>query len=404
MSRIRTLVFLAIFCSTPAAAQAVWTVHGPAPGGIGNIQNTVDAASDGDLILIAGGSYFGFTIDDKELTVAALHPMDLLNPPVVGFSPIQIENLARGKTVLIKGVHTAGLFDNGTHLVLQGNAGSVWVEGCRFRAGCCGPSLVKESDSFVAVDCTVFAAPTVDNAQGYAAFSIEDSNAALFNFDATGGLGDSGFGFANSGGGPGLIAERSFVFAEGSTFTGGKAATTSIFGICWPTSDGGDALVIDDLTSRLVLTNCIFNPGLGSTPYTSQSTMEACPGGATGLDVRGRAGIFELASKRVPELSASFVDESGMLALLLVGNEGEVPVVRVSKNPGGLFLPDHLGDGGMTSPTMEFLVQPLPFSGQAVHAVFVPDVSLGEALYVQAQFHSESNTRTSTPRAVIKHP
>ena len=68
----RVLVPIALVFGIAATARAgIHIVDTSGSGGFATVQAAVDAASDGDVILIRGGTYAGFTISGKSLVLQA---------------------------------------------------------------------------------------------------------------------------------------------------------------------------------------------------------------------------------------------------------------------------------------------------------------------------------------------
>ena len=63
----------ALLLAAGASAQSVFVVAPVAGPGVfsTDIQPAVDAAANGDLVLVRAGTYFGFTIDGKGVSVVA---------------------------------------------------------------------------------------------------------------------------------------------------------------------------------------------------------------------------------------------------------------------------------------------------------------------------------------------
>ncbi|MCP3917657.1 MAG: hypothetical protein GY711_19090 [bacterium] len=106
-------VALVLCLALPAAADVLRV--GPAQP-YSEVADAVAAAVDGDLILIASGTYAGFTVDDKALWIAA-HPGAHV---VVG--EVAVDDLAAGKSLRL-----TGFSDQRKGLSLTNCTGSVRV-------------------------------------------------------------------------------------------------------------------------------------------------------------------------------------------------------------------------------------------------------------------------------------
>lgn len=119
---------------TPAlSAQGVRIVEPTGTQNFSDLQPAIDAAGDGDVLLVAAGSYGSFSIDGKALWIVAL-PGALAR--VEGTARVQ--NLAPDQTVVLIGLTvdpptpTSGLEEDGTALWLEANPGHVRLQDCSF--------------------------------------------------------------------------------------------------------------------------------------------------------------------------------------------------------------------------------------------------------------------------------
>src|SRR4030095_10130842 len=168
------------------------------------IQPAVDAAANGDLILVKTGNYLGFAIDGKSLVVIAD-----LGASVNVMGNVAVSNLSSNQRVQVArvGVSSSGaaggfLFDN--------DAGPVWVEGCT-SAPAVG-SNVNGLDSAVVLQCAsvAFLRCTLKGSNamawkgpshaGTGLFAF-DSNVTMFDSFCVGGVGQSGYFFVYPGSG-----------------------------------------------------------------------------------------------------------------------------------------------------------------------------------------------------------
>lgn len=111
----------------PLVAQKVLVVGGPS-GAYAQIQPAVDAAADGDVVLVHAGTYMGFTIHGKGIAMTSD-----LGEWVEIVSPVVVESLSAGSRASLRGLRILTHFDT-PPLQLKGNVGSVWVEDCMSKA------------------------------------------------------------------------------------------------------------------------------------------------------------------------------------------------------------------------------------------------------------------------------
>lgn len=104
------------------------------------IQEAVDAAQPGDLILVSGSFQGSFMIDGKGLTIAPLGGQINVGLPAVQVTDERqalcaIENLPPGETVTLIGIDALlpQAFSPTSGLYLADNAGSVFAQSCTFQ-------------------------------------------------------------------------------------------------------------------------------------------------------------------------------------------------------------------------------------------------------------------------------
>jgi|GEM_PF-2825684 len=130
LSRVLRLFLSAFLLAVPGFARD-WTVDddGNASGAdFSDIQAAIDAAGEGDTILLHAGEYPEFLLDGKGLNLVALEPgVRVLSIA----SPTTIRNVGASSFVNVSGVAFSGqqLFT----LRLDLNSGPVWFDGCNFN-------------------------------------------------------------------------------------------------------------------------------------------------------------------------------------------------------------------------------------------------------------------------------
>ncbi|MBI1381315.1 MAG: hypothetical protein GC161_09515 [Planctomycetaceae bacterium] len=202
--------------TTPARADVLVVDPVGGPGSFATIQAAVDAAFDGDVILVRQGVYGGFTIDAKAVAVVAAAGTF---PKTSGES--RILNLPVGKSVLLSGLDMAGLTSTSPTL---------------------GRALTV-ADSWGAV--------RIQDTRMVGANNLTSPSNCL-------GVGDEN-------GWPALVAERSpDVMLAHSDLIGGRGLQQASALGCpkkTPGGDGGPALTT--LTARVALFQCYAQGGLG---------------------------------------------------------------------------------------------------------------------------------------------
>jgi hypothetical protein len=240
-----------------------------------NLQQAIDAAFEGDILIVQGGPYSSLHIDGKSLTVL----VDAGHEVVVN-APLVVRNLAAGQTVLVRGFQKILDVTPAGHRILD-NAGTVWIEDCKLTLG--GLPLasfaaqsvrIANSDAVVLADCLV----TSDQifATDVGGLAAEQSAVALFGCELLGGKGAPGAGLGATLGTGGVAARVTggFMHLERCTVKGGTGAN-GILGynpvtgavVCSDGSAGGHGLVVD---------------GAGTLVEAVASEIAGGPGGAAG--------------------------------------------------------------------------------------------------------------------------
>ena len=310
----RSLLFKRTSRRIGGAVSIHGTVHTVNDGGGADfldLQAAVDAAFDGDTILVQSGRYGGVTIDDKELTITGEAGASFDFRPQ---STIEVRNLSADKSVLVRGL-AADVTHVAPRLVLTDNVGVVLFEDLRFAS----PVLDVSSGVFTNSDVVVLVRCDFDG--GYSltgeAHGIEalNCNLSLYNCNVTTDwmLGESAadvgrpgaaallvngcdvflsttvlqgpdaadcgpLTFALGDGGPGLEAIASDVEVAGAVILGGAGGGDGFF--CDITNDGPNSVL--DGSSTFVL--------LGETPRSYEISSPLREGESGSHDATGPMG------------------------------------------------------------------------------------------------------------------
>lgn len=346
---------LATFVATVGADVKVVNVSGPSP--FTTIQSAVDAASDGDVVLVRAGTYnAGFTITDKALTVVGDGAVTIKNR-------VRVANLSITRSVVLAKlsiVPVVGSVSALTALHLYGNSGEVRVQECTIRGGpgqidfgytsdpgdhgvrvedCAGGvALVRCAIEGGGGGCACYggmANPYWDGREGGDGLYVSGARVALYDCTTLGGLGGHGGLIGGNGGFGARVlagAGTTFLMASKTSFTGGQGGDADdwiCFGACHHPGDGGDGLSIGAGTAAWTLDATFAGGGVGGsfgppTPPSpgqalvavgshfefavSRVTLEvpslARAGAPTTLTVRGDPGdqVFLLRGRRMPFL------------------------------------------------------------------------------------------------------
>jgi hypothetical protein len=111
----------------------VLVVDASGGGSYTQIQAAVDAAVDGDTVLVESGSYLSFVVSAKSVSIVGDTGSDV---HVVG--AIRVRDLAAGQTLVLENLKAAGAAGDSISvygLYLKSNLGHIRVEACDFVGG-----------------------------------------------------------------------------------------------------------------------------------------------------------------------------------------------------------------------------------------------------------------------------
>ena len=332
------LLLLAGLLAVPARAGVI-IVDDDGPADFVTIQEAVDAALAGDVILVQRGEYAGFAIDAKTLVVAAAEPGQLNRPQLL--SGIEVRHIGASRTVLLAGLDVPGggpPVDDA--LLVEDCDGSVRVNDCLLtglteespdNATCAGVRVLDSAD-VVLVGCTVVGArgsllgasvvPLLPASDGGAGLFGDGGAATAWDCTITGGKGVGYYDFwVDSGdGGPGVRAASGRVVLEGCAVKGGSGGDSAIM---WAT--GGAGLIVDAAGQAFVRDTTLAG-GFGGLLYNPFSPGYGPSGPATVVDglLEPLGGAPLLLSANAPVLHPgdSLVLSGGAPGVMLVGLGG----------------------------------------------------------------------------------
>jgi hypothetical protein len=391
------------------------------PGGHASIQSAIDASEDGDTVLVKPGTWAGFTIHDKALSVVAD-----TGPAVEVSGSVDVSSLSAGKAVLLAGFTIRGS-GAGPALVAEFDDGGVRVEECTIL----GPSGSAGAPAAVdAAHCLdiAFTACTMqggtggsvgfpDGPPGCAAVSLRSASAAIQDSVLRGGNGGDAYLCWNPNGpggpgGAGCVLEEARVFLSGSMVYGGRGGAGG--GTCFtkfcPTygppregGPGGDGLRV---VAPSPWNPCIARigtpivPGVGGSGGTDHANYSYCyddaPDGPPGTDIVADPGTVESFTEPSRRMVAPRVArDSTTVTLSCYGQTGDEVFVLAASAPGYDYRPN-LHGVALTGPAdPDNLASGTISASGSVHL----SVPLGDlradsrTMYLQAYFLDVANRR-----------
>jgi hypothetical protein len=266
ITRSNPLIVIAALVALEAAPAVandqVWVVN--AAGGPGvdatTIQAAIDAAADGDTILVKSGVYGGFTIFAKGVSVVAD-----IGASVLVQNGCSVRALTAGMRVHLRGLRLEGLGEQA--LLAKNNAGGVWLEACELR-GANGawlppPSFQTDAHPAADIDNCALVVMTACTLRGGDGASVDDEDVHYHASD----------------GGEGLAARASHLTLFECTFRGGDGGSLNDT-VTWPGGDGGDGARLESGT--IFASGCSFTGGNGG--YADFDILDGCGAGGPGGD------------------------------------------------------------------------------------------------------------------------
>lgn len=217
--------------AAPPTVGAVWIV-GPS-GPFTDIQAAVDAAVDGDAVLVKSGTYSSFFVDDKALTIVGDD-----GGAVKVLGEARVENLAAGKLVVLSRMTFQATATGQYPLRTRHDAGSIRVQSCTLEGfdsngwyqNGGGAAWNAFDDDVVFSHCTLGGGDGLSTqfvpgpTHGGNSLFVRASTVSLFACTLRGGSGGSNGeeGYDGGNGGHALELPEGTVRSSGSSFVGGK--------------------------------------------------------------------------------------------------------------------------------------------------------------------------------------
>lgn len=206
------------------------------------IQAAVDAAQDGDILLIGKGSYTGFRITDKSLAIFALEAGTVL---VNG--EVAVADLSDHRAVVLSGLSSAS-GDFGASLRVSNCGGHVRVQDCQFLRG---------YNQSVSGQC--YSVPALSDA---ALGATDSARIACVRSSFRGGEGFSD-SFVGETGSHGVHSISSNIALYDCSVTGGKGGDTDDFDVCAGSGGAGISVASSSPPHWLFASGCTLGGGHG---------------------------------------------------------------------------------------------------------------------------------------------
>jgi len=392
---------LGLLALSSQAQGTVWVVDSAAGPGFDftNIQPAVDAAADGDTVLVRAGAYSGFTASSRSLSVVA----DTLptGSSIAISGQIRVQFLAANQEFTLRGCDVSG--PGGTYeawLLVDGCTGSVWIENCTFSSdsltsGTQRAVLARNSEAITFQGCTMTGSSPFGSFFGGApgpggeGLTVDSSNVSIFNSIVTGGSGSSAMDWSNPSypGGTGMVvlngsgAPRT-IWLSGCSVSGGSGGFGAfILGICLNPEGGGDGLWMTGsaVGTSLFYLETSFAGGSGGRPDNTYCGGSSGPNGRAVRQGGGSVQAVDGIAHRT--IIDSPVREGGLIHVDLTGNAGELALLLYSRSHTPIPLLAYSGTLLTGLPVFVLTVGTIPASGSLSLDVPLGDLGPGiEAL------------------------
>lgn len=346
------LLVAAASLSAPLCAQQILTVAAAGGAMFTDIGAAVAAASNGDVLLVAGGTYAPFTISGKSLTILANGAMVFApgSSPTPVPPTVTIENLALGQKVQVVGLSAMGFSPAPALLLVRNNQGSVWLHDV-FCDAFGSPAVGVEGSVDVVIENGLLQANRAALSPSGVPVptpGMRCTASSVYVYDtevrgSTGSLGGGAFPTptAAADGGDGIRIDGGFLGIEGGRVIGGSGITLYA-PACNQGGNGGDAIEMFATTANLPtvrLRNVALQAGTAS--------LNTCPGTVSNgmqLQVLSGTPILDGGVERLLQGPAG-LPGPGVAAIEVAGAPGDVAFV-VAGFPGPRIyvsgLPLHL--------------------------------------------------------------
>jgi hypothetical protein len=391
-----SVLFVALF--VPRAIASVHVVQGVGGGTSNAVQTAVDAAANGDTILVHGGHYGRITLNAKGLTLVA--------EPEQGtqLDGLTITALPPTQTCVVGGFNISGQGFLQASILISNCSGSVRVVGSYVS------SSPQRSDDGVAVDnssdvafsrCTIeggseyFSVTPTTHPAGRGMFALNSSRVALYDTSLTGGRGQNGHFVAGGlqeilpgiGGAGLLIASGAMVFVGRCMVHGGGGGDGRPVDCSHQPcglgpghgGNGGPGANCDGISTLVVFDSLLAGGMKGHGGPAAQCCPQSpWPPGPDGLDGPPSVGGLSTIGGSCPVLTTrSVVREQSTLTLTINGLPGDTISLAFADSTRWISDPSLSGILLFGSPFRRVLIGTIPPSGTLVTSLPVAALPTG---------------------------
>jgi predicted outer membrane repeat protein len=376
--------------ASPSHAGGVRNFDQPALGTFQEIRAAAAAAADGDTLIVGAGTYTGFTLDGKALSIFGA-PGEVISID----RTVEVKNLSSAQTVVLSGLEITGtsVYPTSKPALLVSNvAGFVRVQHCALTGGVgSGFSFYPGGNGGIGASIASsprvsFASCIVRGGAGYGGMSgggdaqggeggvgllATGSKVSVHGGSVSGGDGGSAYDYGGNGG-RGVEITSSTLFASGSPVRGGDGGDAFDYWFGSYAGNGGDGLRLDDAAAHAELLGTSTVAGLGG--HASSEGTD----GFDGQSVSG-SGTSHVIPGTVRGLSVGrdVLSDHANLTITVKGSPGDAVYFASATRAGFLSLPSVIGPWLVHFP-VPIAVDPagvVPPSGVLALSLPVPDLA-----------------------------
>lgn len=400
--RLHALATVAFLCAPPG----VLIVDGAGTAGtLPDVQTACNLAAEGDSILVKSGTYAGFEVVDKGLTIAAD-----TNASVQLVGAARVRNLAASKRVTLIGLtsrgHQAGLPDDVYGLKLTANQGRIRVVTCTFQGANGSLTGDRNGSDGVRIDTTVDAAFTrctssggwgeTNGGRGGAGIDASASSVTLYACDLRGGPGRNGSSPLEADGGSGghaFVGQSAVLFTSQTSFRGGDGGHGLQSCVGTLGGDGGNALRLTGPSNLARLVSSIESGGQAGDGHSITCTT------VPGAQAAARSGgpFVDLpVTGRAVRVDMNPIREGSTMVVTFHGQPGDRVILVLSPLTTSVFNPQWNGQQLFPPAASSRKAVVLPPTGVLGYNLPISDLGPGvqaKTLLIQGLFKGATGER-----------
>lgn len=379
---------------------------GSVPGAFTSLQAAVNAAVDGDVLLVKDGTYDQVAVNGKSLTLVADTGASVVigASPIAGLPGLTIDGSSGPTRVTVQGILVSSSAPgSGADIGLRVGGGAVaWLEAVAVDGFNTGFDV--NGAEVIAHACEFYGAPGDPTTQVDGGTAVVAQNATLSFHGVTvvGGQGLAASTLANPAGigGVGIVLDGGSLFCSGSVLGGGAGGDgVDLGGPCVAGGDGGVAVVMVAHDPQVVVLDTSIAGGMGG------AKAGACGSGNDGVPTDESSGTLRVESGTARSFNAQSPVRTGQTVTLKFGGEpGDARILFFAASFQTLRAPSFSGALHLGLPMGDVGLPPMPGFGDAFSVVLpaLPPGLDGVTIHLQpAYVDIGGNAYLHAPSALV---